>query len=135
MQITWNGSGSTVYLVDDFGTSGGGQKIRGTIEQLGLAAQEQVVQLAFSASVVRFPRGNTAGDCVFTALSSYTTRTLASAWVKGEIARVNQQGTLAVVIDSTTITMPNAVLRSVTPARIEGALWVLRYTFGISTIT
>ncbi len=105
------------------------------LEELGGAGIEQVEPLMDGSNVVRFPRGNVAGDCVFTVEKSFADKATAAAAAKTEYARMMQQGLLVLTIYATTLSMANAVLRSVKCSRVNGVRWGFRYTFGITTIT
>lgn len=102
---------------------------------IGGAAVQQVEPLFRSASVLRIPRGNVAGECVFTVAQSHASRAAAATFLKGEYARINGQGSLVLTEGATTLTMANAVCSGVTLAGAVGLRWWVRYAFGITTIT
>jgi hypothetical protein len=104
------------------------------IESLGAAAAEQVSALFRSANAKRFPKGNVAGDVVFTASKSHATIDAAATYYAGERARINQQGTLELTFTTLKFTYALATLRAVEPVPI-GTRWRLRYTFGVTTLT
>jgi len=111
-----------------------GNKVHVKIEQLGGQAVEQVEQLAFASNAERIMRGNVSGDCIFTAGKSHADRGTALAYFKTNFGYIGQTGSLVITVDATTITMANATLRSVTAVEINGVRWMLRYTFGITTV-
>jgi hypothetical protein len=136
MIIQWTPSGgSAVYLGDDLGANTGGVKVALKLERLGAAGLEQVVPLFQGANPFRQMLGNVCGDCIFTAARSHADRASAAAFFKGEAARVGQKGNLVLTIDSASLTMANATLRSVAAIAFDGTRWTLRYGFGITTIT
>jgi hypothetical protein len=104
------------------------------LERLGSEGVEQVVPLFQGANPFRQMLGNVSGGCVFTAAKSHADRPTAANFFKGEVARVGQQGTLVLTIDSATITMGNATLRGVAAVAVDGVRWTVRYTFGVTTI-
>lgn len=109
-------------------------KVAMKMEQIGLQIVEQVENLFQAAAVFRAPRGNAAGDCIFTCHKTHATRAAAATYFLGEVARINQQGTLVLSFDATDVTLALATLRSVVVADFNGLSWTLRYTFGVRTI-
>ena len=105
------------------------------IEQLGGQCQEQLVNLFASANPARIPRGNVAGDCVFSSVQSYATRAAAAADFKAKFGLLGATGSLVLTMDATTLTMANATYRAVHTVKVEGLRWTMRHTFGITTIT
>lgn len=118
-----------VDLGDDSG------KITILIEQLGGASIEQVTPIFRAAAVQRLARGNVAGTCAFTVGKSHASVAAALTYFKAEYGRMNQKGTLVLTEGAVTLTMANAVLRSVSRAAGTGLRWVVRYEFGMTTIT
>jgi hypothetical protein len=127
VQFTPSG-GSTVTLGDD------SVKNLVTIERLGTTAQQQVAALFEAEEVLRIPRGNLSGECVFIAEKSHDSITSAITYFRGEVARANQKGALVFSKGATTLTMNNAFLVDVSVVRILGVLWAIRYSFGIGKI-
>jgi hypothetical protein len=105
------------------------------LESLGADSQEQVVPLARAANPLRFPRGNAAGEVAFTATKTHASRDAAASYAAGEIARLNQQGTLELTFDTHKLTCASATLKGVRAVSVEGLRWTIRYTFGVTTIT
>ena len=120
--------GSPVTLVDD------ANRLFGQILDLSDQAQEQVTPLFRASHPARFMRGNVAGQCVFSAWKSLTTVALAAAYVKAELARVNQTGALVLTLGATTLTMTGATLRNVAREEWDGVFVRVRYTFGIGGV-
>lgn len=110
-------------------------KVAMRLEQIGLECVEQVERMFGAAAVFRAPLGNTSGDCVFTAHKTHASRDAAAAYFIQEVGRVNQQGNLVLTFDTGTITMAVATLRGVKVVEPGGLSWMLRYTFGVRTIT
>ena len=103
--------------------------------QIGGASLQQIEPLFRAANPIRFPRGNVAGECVFTVAQSHANRGAAVTFFKAEYARLNGKGTLVLTEGGITMTMANAVLSGVTLAGAVGLRWWVRYQFGITTLT
>ncbi|PWU18908.1 MAG: hypothetical protein C5B50_07780 [Verrucomicrobia bacterium] len=130
MKADWTPTGgSLAHLGDD------SAKWTMKLEQLGAQSLEHVAQMFGAATVLRLALGNQAGECVFTAAKSHASRDAAAQFFAGELARLNQVGSLVLTFDAQTLTMANAVLKGVGVVGVEGLRWTVRYTFGITTIT
>jgi hypothetical protein len=102
---------------------------------IGGASQQQTEGLFRASHAKRFPRGNVAGECVFTVSQSHASRAAAMAFFKTEYARLNEQGSLVLTEGTSTITTANAVLNSVQLAGAIGLRWSIKYTFSTTTLT
>lgn len=108
------------------------------IEQWGGTAIEQREPLAGGANPALFPRGNVGGDFIFRSAQSYADYETTFSQFATLYGLLNQQGALVVTQDSVTLTMSNAVLKSVTrlfDSGNAGVFMAVRYTFGITTLT
>lgn len=130
MKAVWTPTGGgAITLADD------ANMVRMKIEQLGAMGVEQIEQLAFSPDVFRTMRGNIAGDLVFTAQQSFASRDAAGTYYKARYAEIGETGSMVITIDVVTMTMANATWKGCAVALFNGLEWVLRYTFGITTLT
>jgi hypothetical protein len=128
LKITFNPGSGIVTLGDD--------SVKQTIQLEGFGGQssEQVERLFRAANVARLPRGNVAGELMFTAEKSHADYATAVAFFKAQYLMLNGQGDAVMTEGATTLTMANAVLRGVQRASQIGKRWGIRYTFGITTI-
>ena len=133
MKADWTPTGGTLATLGD-------DSVKWTLllEQLGGGIEEQVTRLAFASAVSRLGRGNLEGACVFTAAKSHSSLDVAANFFKAEYARLNQSGLLVLTFTAATLSMSGAVLtgvQRVTSEEARGVRWMLRYTFGITTVT
>jgi hypothetical protein len=109
-----------------------------TIE-LGEHSQECVVQkesLAGAPFPFQTPRGNNSGQFAFISTFSYPTLDAMTAALKTGLSLAGQQGSVVLTRGATTMTMANAILRSVKRANgSDGVKLRLSYVFEITTIT
>src|SRR5256885_989480 len=87
------------------------------LEQLGLAAIVQIEALYGSATQFVQGRGNNAGECVFASAKSYASIEAGAADAAAKVVLVGLPGSLVLTINAHTVTMANAVLKSV--GRVE----------------
>ena len=130
MKADWTPTGGALaHLGDD------SAKWTIKLEQLGAQSLEHVAQMFQAAKVLRMALGNQAGECVFTSEKSHADIDTAAQFFAGELARLNQVGSLVLTFNAQTLTMASAVLKGVAATAFSGKRWALRYTFGITTIT
>lgn len=134
MKIDWTPSGGALVTLGDDAPAAGARTAT-KLEELGGEALEQLDPLAFADFVSRLMRGNVQGDCVFTARKSHADVDTAAAYFKAEYSRQGQKGSLVLTFGATTMTMANATCRAVRVVLPDGVHWILRYKFGITTIT
>lgn len=129
--ITWQpaGAGAPITLCDLLSAHAI------TVEQIGGQSMEEVVPMFQAANPQRLALGNVAGDLVFTDGYTYASRAAALNGAKTAYLYLNGVGTLILTVDTATMTFANAVCKGLRAAQIQGLRWVLRYTFGITTIT
>lgn len=98
----------------------------------------QSENLIGGANPVKIPRGNVAGQIIFTSATSFSTYNACSTAAKVAQALVLAQGSLVVTLSldgsPVTFTMANAILSRIAP-KLNGKQLVIQYTFDITTIT
>ena len=98
-------------------------------------ALEEVVPMFQAANPLRLLLGNVQGQVILSAAKSWTDAPTAIADYKTKRALIGTQGMLVITADTGTLTYAGANFLSVVPAKIIRARWLLRFTFGITTLT
>lgn len=130
MNLIWTPTGGTAVTLGDDSA-----KKTILVESLGGQSKVQPAEFFRGNNPALYPRGNTAGQFVFTVTQTFATTDLASAYIKTEYGRLNQQGSLAWGRAGTTFTFALAVLKNVATAKINGVQIVMRYTLEFTTLT
>ena len=130
MKLTWTPSGGAgaVVLGDD--------SVKSTIivEQLDAPALVQKLLFFRGVNAQLVARGGDEGTFVCVIQPALANADAASAYLKTELARSNQAGSLAWGRVGAIFTFNGAVLRRVTLAELNGARLRLRYTFGFASL-
>jgi hypothetical protein len=131
MKADWTptGGGGAVTLADD------SVKVAMTLEPpFGLEDSLQEEELAFGTVVFQAMRGNSRGQCAFTAAKSHATRATAVAYLLTQQSYRGAPGSLVITEAATTITM-TAQLVSAMAVEFKGLRWTIRYVFRITTMS
>jgi hypothetical protein len=100
----------------------------------GLEDDIQIEELAFGTAVFQAARGNSKGQCVFTAAKSHTNRATAVAYFKTQQGYRGAAGSLVLTEGATTITM-EAICKSAVAVKMNGVRWTFRYVFMITSVS
>ncbi|HAO77827.1 MAG TPA: hypothetical protein DCQ92_02405 [Verrucomicrobia subdivision 3 bacterium] len=130
MNLIWTPTGlAAVPLGDD--------SVKKTVIVESLDAPALIQKLLYFRGVNArlIPRGGDEGVFTTVVQQSFATTDLASAYIKTELARSGQAGTLAWGRVGVIFTFTGAVIRRVTLAELDGVKIRMRYTFGFAGLT
>ena len=115
----------------------GDDSVKSTIivEQLDAPALVQKLLFFRGVNAQLVPRGGDEGTFTCVIQPALATADAASAYLKAELARSGQAGSLVWGRVSAIFTFNGAVLRRVTVAELNGARLRLRYSFGFASLT
>lgn len=127
MKVTFDAGGGPVILADHTANP----KLLGVVERNDREVIVQQEPLYAGTNPFLAPRGNAAGQFVFTVHCSSADYNSAVAYEKAELARVGGQGALVYTAmpAGTAETYANAVLKNVQVVETNGVARRIRYTF------
>jgi hypothetical protein len=129
MNLIWTATGGAPVTLGDDSVK---QTI--TVEQLDAPAVVQKLLFFRGVNAQLVARGGDEGVFVAVVQPPLATSDQASTYIKNELARIGQAGTLAWGRVGTIFNFTGVVIRRVTVAELNGARLRIRYTFGFAAM-